>query len=144
MSFGRFQSSAKAVSLPSVLVRLVGVNYVSAIRARLHWRNRAGVILALFAPFAPRAAGLTGIASRRMELPALSFWKGEVFRAFPKNSSKRFKRKSPGPFPMRAMTLSPCDVAHRPVHRKYFLTMHECGEKENPWLTPTQYSMNRR
>lgn len=33
--------------------------------------------------FAPRAAGTSGIAGRRMELPASSFWKGLCFQPFP-------------------------------------------------------------
>ncbi len=36
---------------------------------------------------------------------------------------------------------SSCDVAYMTANRKHFLTMHECGEKENPRLTPTQCSM---
>jgi len=37
--------------------------------------------------FAPRAAGKSGIAGRRVELPALSFWKGSIFSPHPEKFS---------------------------------------------------------
>jgi hypothetical protein len=41
----------------------------------------------------------------------------------------------------RTGTSTACGLTDASAARKQFLTMHECGEKENPWLTPTQYCM---
>lgn len=92
--------------------------------------------------FAPRASGISGFRGPAEGAAGVKFLKSrgfpELFRKIPSNASGGF---APVSGSGTALASSPCDVAHEPAHRKRFLTMHECGEKENPWLTPTQCSI---
>ena len=95
---------------------------------------------------APRASGRAGFAGRRGELPAVSFWKDEVFSSLPEKfcvTRQARGRRLSSHVPNPAGASSACGVTDASDPRKRFLTMHECGAKENPWLTPTQCSIKK-
>jgi len=100
----------------------------------------------IFAPRAPQGFALpgpSGVAGRRVELPAVKFLELRRFSQFPEKFFQSGQVASQALSPRKTLTgISSCGLADATTGRKQFLTMHQCGEKENPWLKPTQYCMN--
>lgn len=97
----------------------------------------AGLLFgALNAPvFAPPRRLEAGFAGRRSELPAV-FPVEALFLSPPEKILRRQSVAFEGPHQFFC-----CDVANESAFRNRNQTMHQCGEKENPKLTPTQYCL---